>query len=202
MKPLLASRWGEHGSVRRRFLAKIDKDEHGCWIWAGASIAYHGDGPARRPCMNGLPELAKTETRWSYGRPINARLVAWLLFKNHNPPRRLGMCDRTWRCVNPDHSNMRTKAIATRNARIVDEYKRARRLAGERWTLERIGQRFGVTREYVRIVLLGRHEPWWAEIARALYAPPTDSLEIAAAKFSGFPLTTVRNALSRARKVA
>lgn len=84
----------------KRFWAKVDKTEGGCWIWQ-ATISTWGYGQF-----------------WAYGRIIGAHRFAWQLI--HGPIEK-GMdldhiCHRK-SCVNPEHLRIATRKQNSENQR-------------------------------------------------------------------------------------
>lgn len=76
-------------SLRERFIAKVDKQPDGCWLWTGALFA--GITPAMR--VN--------------GHSITAAQVAWSQFNGEDANAKLFRTCQQTLCVNPDHLTTR-----------------------------------------------------------------------------------------------
>lgn len=72
-------------SLRDRFMAKVDAQLTGCWLWTGAKF-------------NGITPAMRVE-----GRSISAAQVAWTEFIGELPDERIYRTCRTTECVNPQH---------------------------------------------------------------------------------------------------
>ncbi len=111
----------------------IDKTETGCWLWVGRKPGSFTNDPNYRGTRNCARALA--------GLPADLRP------RRHTP---ISLCGNL-KCINPEHEGM--SVFEKRNSEIVQAWKESEEAKKLVFTLESLGEKYGLTRQRILQIL-------------------------------------------------
>lgn len=148
--------WEKHNARRRNFLAKVSRNDHGCWLWSGQA-------PNRR----GQPyPLFGVKTD---GVSVQRSAFAWMIdeffpeLRDNRPGRTAASCGNAV-CVSPFH---RSNRMTTRNVITADQAVEVYAAKGS--DARAVASRFGISRNQVLAIWRGRN---WSDVTGAQVPAP------------------------------